>query len=206
MQADAAVLQQVPITSVAVTRDPDATPFVRRLTKALTLNAFSTTGQDALSRFTGTIGISSSTDSQCATISRSEDEIEVCHGTPGPGTPVVLVDKFTLRPPVDAPSSAEVEEVIRLINPALPPWQELLPSFWSAVENLAGLPPILLSTLKQENPNALAAAAPPTKSMGHPKRCNDSSLGWSSFPTPSMEESCSSAAASAAFRQSPAVQ
>lgn len=166
-------------------REDEATPFVRSLARVLSLNTLSDEGTDALSLFEGPVALVSATDPQRATIARTATGIHVRHGAADEATLTLTIDPTTRQPATpEAPENASpaAQLLLRLINPALPAWQELTPAFWSLVRDVRGLPPLLLVDTDSQETVRLGGPGTPYEIHGKPDALAALLAGTEYFP------------------------
>ncbi|MYU22609.1 hypothetical protein [Streptomyces sp. SID8352] len=147
MTVDAVVPPGAPPGGAAIRRAADATPFVRLVSHLLSLNLWSENGRAVLADFDGAVGVRSAGSPQKATVRAVDGGLGVEHGLTAATGAVVEIGPAG-RARVFTATSAEhrdrAERTVRLLDPALPPWQDLALFFWSAVRELRGMPSLRL--------------------------------------------------------------
>jgi len=133
--------------TVRIAASSDAFPFARAIARALSLNEWTAEARERLAAFEGVVGLSSALDSQAATVRSGREGIEVANGLRS-STVIDVNPTFPYRlESADSPSTAlaaPAEALLQLLDPPLPPWPVLADHFWAEVNNLPGMPPLLL--------------------------------------------------------------
>ena len=163
MPAEATVLVGTPPTDLTITREHDATPFARLIARALSLNTLTEVGSTALSAYDAVIGVRSMTDSQKATIRRRGDTITVEHGIADDVTAVIGIDPATRNRALTVSPEHRIalaDNVIALLNPILPPWQDLTEQFWALAQGVRGMPSLRLVDRPSGQEVVLGASEP----------------------------------------------
>lgn len=132
------------VTSLAI--EPDATPVVRLIARALRESVRIGHEAGALSRAEGTVALRSHDTPQAATIAFRGKEIAVSSGVFAAPDATVVVDLRARFSPAEEPAgNTELADVaLRALTPPLPPWPEAAQRFWSLTRDLPGMPDVLV--------------------------------------------------------------
>lgn len=137
----------MPVSTLAVVPEPDATPFVRLLTRTIRSSLRQQPDPLPASSIRGVVVIKSASDAQAATLESTGDLLRIVSGVSADALVVLTVDLERRLEVVEA-STEGCDELLAtitaLIRPSLPQWAEAARDFWSVAGADPGMPSLLV--------------------------------------------------------------
>ncbi|MEV6833118.1 hypothetical protein AB0N17_01055 [Streptomyces sp. NPDC051133] len=152
--------------AVRIEVEPDPTPLVLSLARAMRESAAVPELRDLLTGLTGTVALRSQLDAQTATLLFAEGGVDIHHGVDegAEAIPLVPYSDYALAETPDALASA----VETLLNPPLPDWRDAASSFWAANQGSIGFPEGLRVVCQTEEQEVLFGEGAPAYEVHGP--------------------------------------
>lgn len=138
------VAQRAP---VRIEIDDDATPIVRLLGRTLRDAVRICHAPEVFERGAATVAVCSHNTPQAATLTLGAGTVTVTGGAFGPADATLVVDLEARFAPLRVPDgdTALADEVLRVLRPPLPPWEQAAQRFWDVTRDIRGIPDILVA-------------------------------------------------------------